>query len=108
MGEWRCCASGILVRTAALPSTTVMATAMQARWPLTHLQEGFMFVIFNPKARLFFAALMPQCIDRRPIGMQNLPLIFSSIWQIACTCFMAYALAGVAIRKILGKVFGLS
>ncbi|MCW5229864.1 hypothetical protein D8B34_12790 [Verminephrobacter eiseniae] len=35
--------------------------------------------------------------------MQNLLLIFNPIWQIASACFMAYALAGVAIRKILGK-----
>ncbi|ABM57806.1 hypothetical protein Veis_2056 [Verminephrobacter eiseniae EF01-2] len=62
-----------------------------------------MFAPFNPKALLFFAARLPQFIDRRQIGMQNLLLIFNPIGQIASACFMAYALAGVAIRKILGK-----
>lgn len=80
---------------------------------LIHLQEGFMFAIFNPKVILFFAALFPQCTNECQSRMQNLLLIFSPIRMIACTCFMVYTVAGIAIMKILGKsehigkVFGL-
>lgn len=68
-----------------------------------HFRQGFMFAIFNPKAIVFFASLFPQFIRSGQADLHGLLLIFVPIWWIAFACFMLYAVAGMALMRVMGQ-----
>lgn len=83
-----------------------VATAVVATTARKTFLRGFLVQTANPKALIFFVALLPQFIDpRASVGWQILVLGVSSV-LIEFLVLGAYALAAVRARKIAGAHLG--
>lgn len=84
-----------------LPASRATAGAADSSGRRSSFLRGLLVQISNPKALLFFVAILPQFIDRgRPIGMQILILGVTSI-LIEFVVLAAYGTAAARSARIL-------
>ena len=83
------------------------ASAMPAPASLRRIfRDGFIVALLNPKTAIFFAAFLPQFMNREsPAIVQSLTL-GSVFVAIAATTDTAYALAAGALAPVLTRARG--
>jgi threonine/homoserine/homoserine lactone efflux protein len=84
--------------------TEALGATVTPKTPLRILRDGFLVGVTNPKAIIFFAAVLPQFVDRGaghvPLQMLLLGVIFTSI---AVVSDGTWALAAGTARAWLGR-----
>ncbi len=77
------------------------ATAMAGRSFFFH---GFLVICSNPKALLFFGALLPQFVNTAGGNMALQTILLGSIFLVVATIFdSTYAFAAVGARRLLSR-----
>lgn len=85
------------LRAAPLPR----GLALPATLPVSHLlRDGFIVALLNPKTALFFAAFLPQFIDRAAPELHSV-LFGAAFVAIAACTDTAYVLAAGAVAPVL-------
>jgi homoserine/homoserine lactone efflux protein len=67
------------------------------------VSQGFVTAISNPKAWIFFAALLPPFIDPEKPLLPQASLLLSAMIFIEFTCLLLYAQGGRVLRDYLGN-----
>ncbi len=67
------------------------------------ISQGFVTAISNPKAWIFFAALLPPFIDPQKPLLPQASLLLSAMIFIEFTCLLLYAQGGRVLRDYLGN-----
>lgn len=66
-------------------------------------RDGFVVALFNPKTAIFFAAFLPQFMDRDTASFVQSIALGSLFVAIAAMTDSVYAVAAATIRPVLGR-----
>ncbi|WP_328470870.1 LysE family translocator [Streptomyces sp. NBC_00448] len=81
------------------PARTDAAAAPRTRSDARTLWEGFVVGVTNPKTCIFFAAVLPQFVDRNAGGVHQQMLLLGLVFTvIALVCDSVWALTASAAR----------
>jgi threonine/homoserine/homoserine lactone efflux protein len=85
----------------ATPAVSPHATAGRI------FRDGFLVALLNPKTAIFFAAFLPQFIDRHAEPMMQSVTLATLFVAIAATTDSTYALAAGSIAPLLKRTRGI-
>jgi threonine/homoserine/homoserine lactone efflux protein len=84
--------------------TEAVGAAAARKTPLRILRDGFLVGVTNPKAIVFFAAVLPQFVDRAAGHVQLQMLLLGAVFiMIAVASDSTWALAAGTARAWLGR-----
>ncbi|GIG71035.1 LysE family translocator [Phytomonospora endophytica] len=82
----------------------VYEAAGEARSALRTARDGFVVGVTNPKAAVFFAAVLPQFVQREAGGVPVQMVVLGSLFCVlACVMDGAWGLAAAAARQWFGR-----